>query len=79
MNFAVSCGGTGGHMFPGLAVAAVHFLDEFGATEACWSLEVEDLPALVGMDATGRSLYDEVASSSRAALNALLAGKASAP
>ena len=53
-------------------VAAVHFLDEFGATEACWSLEVEDLPALVGMDATGRSLYDEVAASSRAALDTLL-------
>ena len=41
-------------------VVAVHFLDEFGATEACWSLEVEDMPALVGMDATGRSLYAEV-------------------
>ena len=58
-------------------VAAVHFLDEFGATEACWSLEVEDLPALVGMDATGRSLYDEVASSSRAVLDALLSSRPS--
>ena len=53
-------------------VAAVHFLDEFGATEACWSLEVEDLPLLVGMDAAGRSLYAEVEASSRAALDALL-------
>ena len=53
-------------------VAAVHFLDEFGATEACWSLDVEDLPLLVGMDASGRSLYAEVETSSRAALDALL-------
>ena len=53
-------------------VAAVHFLDEFGATEACWSLDVEDLPLLVGMDAAGRSLYAEVEASSRAALDALL-------
>jgi len=58
-------------------VAAVHFLDEFGATEACWSLEVEDLPALVGMDATGRSLYDEVAASSRAALDTVLSSNPS--
>ncbi|MBQ3810969.1 MAG: fumarate hydratase C-terminal domain-containing protein [Kiritimatiellae bacterium] len=56
-------------------VAAVHFLDEFGATEACWSLDVEDLPLLVGMDASGRSLYAEVEASSRSALDALLAGK----
>ena len=53
-------------------VAAVHFLDEFGATEACWSLEVEDLPALVGVDAAGRSLFDDVRASSRAALDRLL-------
>ena len=53
-------------------VAAVHFLDEFGATEACWSLEIEGLPALVGVDATGRSLFDDVRASSRAALDRLL-------
>ena len=53
-------------------VAAVHFLDEFGATEACWSLDVEDLPLLVGMDAAGRSLYAEVEQASRQALDALV-------
>ena len=53
-------------------VAAVYFLDEFGATEACWSLEVRDLPALVGIDAAGRSLFDEVKASSKAALDRLL-------
>ena len=58
-------------------VAAVHFLDEFGATEACWSLDVEDLPLLVGMDASGRSLYAEVEASSRAALDALLSSNPS--
>ena len=56
-------------------VAAVHFLDEFGATEACWSLEVEDLPLLVGMDASGRSLYAEVEAASRQALETIFAGK----
>ena len=60
-------------------VAAVHFLDEFGATEACWSLDVEDLPLLVGMDASGRSLYAEVEAASRAALDDLLSGKHSSP
>ena len=60
-------------------VAAVHFLDEFGATEACWSLDVEDLPLLVGMDASGRSLYAEVEASSRAALDDLLSGKHPSP
>jgi len=53
-------------------VAAVHFLDEFGATEACWSLEVEDLPALVGIDAAGRSLFADVRAASKAALDRLL-------
>lgn len=53
-------------------VSAVHFLDEFGATEACWSLEVEDLPALVGIDAAGRSLFADVRAASKAALDRLL-------
>jgi len=53
-------------------VAAVHFLDEFGATEACWSLEVEDLPALVGIDAAGRSLFADVRAASKTALDRLL-------
>lgn len=56
-------------------VAGVSFLEEFGATEACWALEVEDLPALVGIDASGRSLFDEVRTSSREALDRLLGAK----
>lgn len=53
-------------------VTAVHFLDEFGATEACWSLEVEDFPALVGMDATGRSLFAETQAASKARLEKMI-------
>ena len=53
-------------------VADVHFLEEFGATEACWSLEVEALPAIVGIDSTGRSLFEEVKAASRTALEGLL-------
>lgn len=53
-------------------VESVHFLDEFGATEACWSLAVRRLPAIVGIDATGRSLFDEVRASSRTVLDGLL-------
>ena len=60
-------------------VAAVHLLDEFGATEACWTLEVEDFPALVGIDAEGRSLFDEVRASSRAALDRLLSPTSPTP
>jgi fumarate hydratase class I len=45
-------------------VLDVHFMDEFGATEAMWSLQVDGLETVVGMDAHGRSLYDEVARSS---------------
>jgi len=53
-------------------VVSVHFLEEFGATEACWGLEVEDLPALVGIDASGRSLFSDVRAASKAALDRLL-------
>ena len=52
-------------------VAQVHFLEEFGATEALWELEVEGLEAVVGIDAGGRSLYDEVRDASAARLRRL--------
>jgi len=45
-------------------VAAVHFLAEFGAAEACWEFEVEDLRAVVAMDSHGVSLFDRVRASS---------------
>lgn len=53
-------------------VLDVHFMDEFGATEAMWSLQVDGLEAVVGMDSHGRSLYDEVARSSAAKLKEIL-------
>jgi fumarate hydratase class I len=55
-------------------VAGVHFLDEFGATEALWELEIDALEAVVGIDARGRSLYDEVRSASADALRQFLPG-----
>jgi tartrate/fumarate subfamily iron-sulfur-dependent hydro-lyase beta chain len=49
-------------------VRSVHFLDEFGAPEAIWELEVENFPAVVTMDAHGQSLHKEVLEASQAAL-----------
>lgn len=54
-------------------VRGVHFLAEFGATEALWELEAEGIAAVVGIDAHGQSLYDEVSRTSHAQLAALLA------
>lgn len=48
---------------------------EFGAAEAMWALDVEDFPAVVTMDAHGRSLHDEIERFSRHRLMTLL-GKA---
>jgi fumarate hydratase class I len=53
-------------------VRGVHFLQEFGATEALWELELAGLETVVAMDASGNSLYDEVAKTSRANLARLL-------
>lgn len=53
-------------------VESVHFLDEFGATEAVWGLRVEAFPALVGIDAQGASLFDTVREASAARLKELL-------
>jgi len=41
-------------------VAGVWKLEEFGMTEAMWVLDVQDFPAVVTMDAYGRSLHDEI-------------------
>jgi fumarate hydratase class I len=46
----------------------VHFLEKFGSPEAIWELEVENFPAVVTMDAHGRSLHAEVQAASEAAL-----------
>ncbi len=54
-------------------VRAVHFLEEFGATEAMWTLAVKGFEAVVAIDTHGRSLYDDVATASRRELERLLA------
>ncbi|MEI6212256.1 MAG: FumA C-terminus/TtdB family hydratase beta subunit [bacterium] len=53
-------------------VRQVHFLEEFGATEAMWEFEVNGFEAVVAIDAQGRSLYDEVSVQSRRVLDRLL-------
>jgi fumarate hydratase class I len=40
-------------------VHGVHLLDELGATDAIWDVEVQDFPAVVSMDAHGESLHGE--------------------
>jgi len=50
------------------AVEDVWFLDEFGSTEAMWKLDVEGLDLVVGMDAKGNNLYEEVRRSSECKL-----------
>lgn len=49
-------------------VRGVYMLEQFGAPEAIWELEVENFPAVVTMDARGRSLHDEVLAASQQAL-----------
>lgn len=41
-------------------VAGVWKLEEFGMTEAMWLLDVKDFPAVVTMDAHGRSLHEDI-------------------
>jgi len=51
------------------AVRAVHLLERFGPTEAMWELDVEGIEGIVGMDAYGRSLYEEVRKASQLMIN----------
>jgi len=46
---------------------------DFGVPEAMWVIEVSDLPAVVTMDAHGRSLHQEVEERSRQELARLIA------
>ncbi len=41
-------------------VVDVWKLEEFGETEAMWVFDVEEFPAIVTMDAHGRSLHEEI-------------------
>lgn len=47
------------------SVRGVYFMEEFGAPEAIWELEVKDFPVVVTMDAHGRSLHQEVFAASQ--------------
>jgi fumarate hydratase class I len=49
-------------------VRNVYLMEEFGSPEAIWELEVEQFPAVVTMDAHGRSLHREVFAASQAEL-----------
>jgi fumarate hydratase class I len=57
-------------------VRGVHLLERFGAPEAIWELSVESFPAVVTMDAHGRSLHAEVARRSREVLAELVGATA---
>ena len=54
------------------SVENVYFLDEFGAAEACWELEVENFQCVVAMDSHGASLFDRVRAASEERFRALL-------
>ena len=49
------------------------YLKQFGSPEAVWEMVVKDFPAVVTMDAHGRSLHQEVAEASKSQLQGVLA------
>ena len=53
-------------------VAGVSMLEEFGAAEAVWHLDVVDFRGVVAMDAHGNSLFAETERQSASRLKALL-------
>lgn len=53
-------------------VDGVHFLEAFGAAEALWLLTVEGLEAVVGIDAHGGNVFDEVRAASEKRLRELM-------
>ncbi len=53
-------------------VEGVGMLEEFGAAEAMWKLDVAELDLVVAMDSHGCSLFDEVRAASGARLSEIL-------
>jgi len=49
-------------------VRNVYMMEQFGAPEAIWELEIVDFPAVVTIDAHGNSLHKEILAASQAAL-----------
>jgi fumarate hydratase class I len=52
-------------------VRGVHYLDDFGAAEAMWELDVKSLEGTVTMDSVGGSLHQSVTEESRKTLASL--------
>jgi fumarate hydratase class I len=53
-------------------VEAVYELERFGSPEAIWQLRVENFPAVVTMDASGKSLHQDIAEASALRLASIL-------
>lgn len=53
-------------------VVTVYKKDEFGVPEAFWVIRVEGFPAVVTMDAHGRSIHDDVEADSKERLGQLI-------
>lgn len=56
-------------------VSNVFFLEEFGAPEAIWVMQVRNFPAIVTMDASGQSLHADVLAESRRRLERIISGQ----
>jgi tartrate/fumarate subfamily iron-sulfur-dependent hydro-lyase beta chain len=56
-------------------VEGVSLLEEFGAAEAVWTLDVAEFDLVVAMDSHGSSLYDEVRAASGAKLEEVLSAR----
>lgn len=65
-------GGAGAVMAEKIKEVRNAFLKEFGQAESMWELIVENLQAVVAIDANGRSLYRKIERSSKVILDKLL-------
>lgn len=55
-------------------VPGVHFLEEWGAAEACWEFEMDSFPCVVAMDSHGTSLFSAIGDLSKSAFEGLVSG-----